>query len=76
MRAGRSVWYDRSVGIAEDAGSNPAPSTKFLSEKNLNLDQEILSVHWDFEPSSSHSSLTPLNIVPLAFSLISLSLVH
>jgi hypothetical protein len=33
-------------------------------------------VHWDFEPSSSHSSLTPLNIVPLAFSLISLSLVH
>jgi len=26
-RAGRSVWYDRSVGIAEDAGSNPAPST-------------------------------------------------
>ncbi len=26
-RAGRSVWYDRSVGIAEAAGSNPAPST-------------------------------------------------
>ena len=25
--AGRSVWYDRSVGIAEAAGSNPAPST-------------------------------------------------
>ena len=27
LRAGRSVWYDRSVGIAEAAGSNPAPST-------------------------------------------------
>jgi hypothetical protein len=27
IRAGRSVWYDRSVGIAEAAGSNPAPST-------------------------------------------------
>lgn len=25
--AGRSAWNDRSVGIAEDAGSNPAPST-------------------------------------------------
>jgi hypothetical protein len=29
--AGRSVWYDRSVGIAEAAGSNPAPSTKMCS---------------------------------------------
>lgn len=25
--AGRSAWNDRSVGIAEAAGSNPAPST-------------------------------------------------
>ena len=34
--AGRSVWYDRSVGIAEAAGSNPAPSTSFLiPEGNL-----------------------------------------
>jgi len=41
----KSVWYDRSVGIikakvAEDAGSNPAPSTKletdrFLREKDF-----------------------------------------
>ena len=27
--AGRSVWYDRHVGIVEVAGSNPAPSTIF-----------------------------------------------
>jgi hypothetical protein len=25
--AGRSAWNDRSVGIAEAAGSNPVPST-------------------------------------------------
>ncbi len=25
-RAGRSVWYDRHVGIVEVAGSNPAQS--------------------------------------------------
>ncbi len=33
LRAGRSAWYDRSVGIAEAAGSNPAPSTKLLFDK-------------------------------------------
>ena len=27
IRAGRSAWYDRIVGIDEAAGSNPAPST-------------------------------------------------
>ena len=27
LRAGRSVWYDRHVGIVEAAGSNPAQST-------------------------------------------------
>jgi hypothetical protein len=26
-KAGRSVWYDRHVGIVEVAGSNPASST-------------------------------------------------
>ena len=31
--AGRSVWYDRSVGIAEAAGSNPAPSTLLIFKK-------------------------------------------
>ena len=38
LRAGRSVWYDRSVGIAEAAGSNPAPSTM--------RDSRLFSVIW------------------------------
>ena len=33
--AGRSAWNDRSVGIAEAAGSNPAPSTLLLFEKGF-----------------------------------------
>lgn len=28
LRAGRSVWYDRHVGIVEAAGSNPAQSIR------------------------------------------------
>jgi hypothetical protein len=40
-RAGRSVWYDRSVGIAEAAGSNPAPSTVRHSR--------LFSVIWDLK---------------------------
>jgi hypothetical protein len=41
LRAGRSVWYDRSVGIAEAAGSNPAPSTL--------RDSRLFSVIWDLK---------------------------
>jgi hypothetical protein len=35
LRAGRSVWYDRHVGIVEAAGSNPAQSTTTLHENAI-----------------------------------------
>jgi hypothetical protein len=35
LRAGRSVWYDRHVGIVEAAGSNPAQSTIALHESTI-----------------------------------------
>ncbi len=36
VRAGRSAWYDRHVGIVEVAGSNPAPSTTELLKLKSN----------------------------------------
>jgi hypothetical protein len=38
--AGRSVWYDRNVGIVEVAGSNPAPSTCFSITEPISIRSE------------------------------------
>ena len=43
MWAGRSVWYDRYVGIVEAAGSNPAQST---TRELRRFEGTILTVIW------------------------------
>ena len=49
--AGRSAWNDRSVGIAEDAGSNPAPSTMCLGlpvcefPQFISVQSEAIEIH-------------------------------
>jgi hypothetical protein len=51
--AGRSAWNDRSVGIAEAAGSNPAPSTTmsalsflfvYLSSSSINGEKQMFFI--------------------------------
>jgi hypothetical protein len=57
IRAGRSVWYDRHVGIVEVAGSNPASSTIKL----LTLPwSRLIAILWAF--SQIFCTFNPISV--------------